>query len=120
MEKVDVRKAGDVVIVDFNGRLVVGDGAELLSEVLTELYSEGYRKVLLNFSNVDYIDSMTLGSLVQGYKDAQTTGASLRLLQPRDRVRKTLHLSQLLPLFQVYQSEQDAIEDFASPPPEEK
>lgn len=112
--KVDVRNDRGVVIVDFEGRLVVGDGAELLGEVLAQLLRDGYRKILINFSQVDYIDSMALGALVEAYKEAQTAGASIRLLQPRDRVRKTLHLSQLLPLFRVYESEPEAVDEFAS------
>lgn len=110
---VDVRKTGDVVIVDFEGRLVAGDGDEVLSQVVDELLAENYRKILLNLSGVDYIDSMGLGELVQSYKVAQRLGASLHLLQPRDKVRKTLHLTKLLPLFPIHETEEDALKSFS-------
>lgn len=106
---VDVRKHNDVVIVDFEGRLVSGDGDEVLAKVVDELLAENYKKILLNLSEVEYIDSMGLGELVQSYKLAQRFGASLHLLQPRDRVKKSLHLTKLLPLFPIHETETDAL-----------
>jgi len=110
--KVDVRKSDDVVIVDFTGRLVAGDGDELLSEIINELLAENYRKILLNLSNVESIDSNGLGELVQSMKVSKTFGAALKLLQPQDRVRKTLHLTRVLPLFDIYETEPDALASF--------
>lgn len=110
---VDVRKQNDVVIVDFEGRLVAGDGDEVLAKVVDELLAENYKKILLNLSEVDYIDSMGLGELVQSYKLAQRFGAALHLLQPRDRVKKSLHLTKLLPLFPIHENEADALKSFA-------
>lgn len=111
---VDVRKNGDVVIVDFSGSLVVGVGDELLSAVVEELLTEGYRKILLNLSDVDFIDSSGLGHLVQSYKSAQKVSGVVKLLRPGDRVRKSLHLTRLLPLFEVFESEDDALGSFAA------
>ena len=112
--KVDVRKAEDVVIVDFDGRLVAGVGDELLSEVINELLAEDWKKILLNLAKVDSIDSLGLGELVQSMKIAQRFGASLRLLQPQERVRRTLHLSMLLPLFEIHDTESEALASFGS------
>jgi len=111
--KIDVRKANDVVILDFNGRLAAGLGTEVLSEAVRELLSEDYKKILLNLSEVDYIDSNGLGELVQSLKASKTLGASLRLLKPQDRVRKSLNLTMLLPMFKVHETEAEALESFA-------
>lgn len=110
--KVDVRKSDDVIIVDFEGRLVLGDGDEVLAAVVDELLAEDYRKILLNLGNVEYIDSNGLGELVQSLKLAQRFGATMKLLRPQDRVRKTLTLTKMLPLFEVYESEEDAVASF--------
>jgi anti-sigma B factor antagonist len=112
---VDVRKHEDVVIVDFEGRLAAGVGDEILFEVVNELLTEGYQKILLNLTEVEYIDSMGLGELVQSLRLAQRHNASLRLLKPQDRIRKTLHLTKLLPFFPIYDSEGEALSSFAEP-----
>src|ERR1700737_4133055 len=54
---IETRKKGDVIIVDFQGRLAVGVGDELLPALIEQLLSEGNRKILLNLSDMDYIDS---------------------------------------------------------------
>src|SRR5438067_8492614 len=111
---IETRKKGDVVIVDFEGRLAVGVGDDLLPRLIEQLLGEGTRKILLNLSEMDYIDSNGLGELVQSLKTSKRFGASLRLLKPQDRVRKTLRLTNLLPMFSVYDSESEAIRSFAA------
>jgi anti-sigma B factor antagonist len=109
-----VRKSGDVTVVDFKGRLAVGVSDTLLPKVVKEILEEGSKKILLNLSEMDYIDSNGLGELVQSYRESQRAGASLRLLKPQDRVAKTLRLTNLLPMFSVYESEEEALRAFAS------
>ena len=112
---IEVRKSDDVVIVDFKGRLAVGVGDEVLPQIIDEILDEGFKKILLNLSEMDYIDSNGLGELVQSLKRSKSQGASLRLLKPQDRVAKTLRLTNLLPMFTVYETEADALSAFAHP-----
>ena len=107
-----VRKAGDVTIVDFSGRLAVGVSETLLPRIIGDILEEGSTKILLNLSEMDYIDSNGLGELVQAYRESQRRGASLRLLKPQDRFAKTLRLTNLLPMFAVYDTEDQAIQAF--------
>jgi anti-anti-sigma factor len=109
---IKVRKAEDVAIVDFNGRLAIGVSDTILPHIIGEILGEGSKKILLNLSDMDYIDSNGLGELVQAFREAQRRGASLRLLKPQDRVAKTLRLTNLLPMFTVYESEEDALAAF--------
>lgn len=109
-----VRKSGDVTIVDFKGRLAIGVSDSILPRVIYEILAEGNKKILLNLADMDYIDSNGLGELVQASKEAKRHGASLRLLKPQDRVAKTLRLTNLLPLFSVYESEDEALQAFGT------
>ena len=109
-----IRKAADVTIIDFKGRLAIGVSDSILPRVIGEVLGDGATKILLNLSDMDYIDSNGLGELVQVYRESQRRGASLRLLKPQDRVTKTLRLTNLLPMFSVYESEAEALKAFAS------
>ncbi len=111
---VNVRSVEDVRVVDFEGRLALGDDELALSRTVDELLAEGCRKILLNLSQIEYIDSSGLGELVQSFKVAKTFEADLKLLRPQERVRHTLQLSMLLPLFQIYDTEEEALVSFKS------
>ena len=110
--KVDVRHFDDVIIVDLKGRLVMGVGDELLREVTNELLAEDWKKIVLNLEGVTVMDSSGIGEVVSGWKLAQRFGAKLKILRPGDRLRHTLHLTQLLPLLEVYENEDEAISSF--------
>lgn len=111
---ITTRKTGDVTIVDFKGRLAIGVSDTVLPRIIGEILEEGGRKILLNLSDMDYIDSNGLGELVQVFRESKRHGASLRLLKPHDRVAKTLRLTNLLPMFTVYDTEEDALTAFAT------
>lgn len=111
---VEVRKANDVVIVDLDGKLTAGLGDQILREALDELLAEGYRKILLNLSAVTFMDSAGLGELVAGLKTARNLGAELKILKASPRVKSTLQLTRLLPVFDVYEDEQEALRGFAA------
>src|SRR5437870_389103 len=111
---VDVRKADDVVIVDLSGKIVAGlGGQEVLRDVINELLAENWKKILLNLSEVPGMDSSGIGELVASMKIADRFGAKLKLLNLHERVRQSLHLSQLLPIFEVFDHEKDALKSFA-------
>lgn len=112
----EVRHAGDVVILDVSGRLTEGFGDELLHDALDELLAEGWGKIVVNLAAVSFIDSAGLGELVAGLKKARQGGAEMKVVAGEGRVKSTLSLSRLLPIFDVLDSEAEAIRRFGSDP----
>lgn len=111
--KVDVRNADDVIIVDLDGRLVLGVGDEILRDVVNELLAENWKKIVLNLRKVSIIDSSGIGEVVASWKLAKRFGASLKLMRPAPQIQRTLRLTQLLPLLEVFESEEEAVASFA-------
>lgn len=109
---VDVRKAGEVIIVDLDGRLVSGVGDELLHEVTNALLAEGWKGVLLNLEKVDRVDSAGIGEVVAAIQLAPRFGSAVKLLRPRGQVQRVLELSQVLPLVDVFEDESEALAAF--------
>ena len=110
--KVDVRHVDDVIIVDLEGRLVMGVGDELLRDVMNELIAEDWKKIVLNLRKVTIIDSSGIGEVVSSWKLGRRFGASVKLLRPAPQIQRTLKLTQLLPLLEVFDEEAVAIESF--------
>ena len=110
---VELRKRNDVVIVDLKGKLTAGLGDQILRDTIDELLAEDWKKILLNLSDVSFLDSAGLGELVAGHRTAQRFGAALKLLNLRDRVQSTLFIARLLPVFEIYQDEHEALARFS-------
>jgi anti-anti-sigma factor len=109
---VEVRKSGDVVIVDVEGKLAAGFGDVLLRDTLDELFGEGWKKVLLNLTRVSFIDSAGLGELVAGLRRARRQAVALKVLNTAGKVQEALFLARLLPMFDMYADERSALAAF--------
>ena len=110
--KVVVRHVDDVIIVDLEGRLVMGVGDELLRDVMNAIVAEGWTKIVLNLRQVTIMDSSGIGEVVSSWKLAQRFGGAVKLLRPAPSVKRTLKLTQILPLLEVFEDEDEAIASF--------
>ena len=100
-----------VVILDFKGRLTVGD-ANRVREAVTEVMAGGNHNIIFDLSHVEYIDSTGLGSMVICYTTLKKAGGALKLVNPNKRNIELLLLTKLHTIFEVFQEEQDAVNSF--------
>ena len=103
------RRLDDVVIMDLSGRITMGEGTLIVREQIKKLLDAGDRKFLLNLSDVDYIDSSGLGELVTSFTTVRNQGGQLKLLNLTRRVQDLLQITKLLTVFEVFDSESEAI-----------
>jgi anti-sigma B factor antagonist len=61
------RQAGDVTVLDMNGKITIGEGSVALRTAIRRLLEEGKKRILLNLAGVGYIDSSGIGELVSSY-----------------------------------------------------
>jgi anti-sigma B factor antagonist len=109
--KLNTRTVNDVTIVDCNGRIVFGEESALLRDALKQLIKES-KRIILNLGGISYIDSGGLGTLVALYTTAQNAGGAIKLANLTQRVGDLLQVTKLLTVFEVYDSEQKAIQSF--------
>jgi anti-anti-sigma factor len=112
---IEERAIGSVLVLDVSGRLVLGDGDQLLKERVASHFDKGNRHVLLNVSNLSYVDSSGLGAIVASCLAARTVGGALRLVNPSSRLQQLLAMAKLLAIVDVCKSEEEAIESFGVP-----
>ena len=61
--KLTNRQVGDVTVVDAAGRITLGEGSSALRDMLRDMVAKGQKKILLNLSEVSYIDSSPIPEL---------------------------------------------------------
>src|SRR5689334_20985848 len=81
------RKVGHVVVLDFEGRITLGEGAGLLRDTIRGLVALGTRHFVLNFESVKYIDSSGIGEMVIAFSTVSRMGGSLKLSRPGKKVQ---------------------------------
>ena len=113
---VELRKHGEVVIVDLKGKLTAGLGDQILRDTIDELLAEEWKKILLNLSEITFIDSAGVGELVAGLKTVKRFGAYLKVLNTSDRVQSALYTARLLPVFEICTTEEEALRRFETGP----
>ncbi|MEO8649917.1 MAG: STAS domain-containing protein [Acidobacteriota bacterium] len=108
------RENGDVVIVDLNGRIGLGETSSELHQKLKDLAAAGKNKVILNLANVTGIDSSGLGSLIAGYATIEKNGGALKLLSLSDRVTELMNITKLLTVFDIFDDEETAVASYGA------
>lgn len=106
-----VTKHGDIVVIEVDGQLIVGNRQELKQKVLDEAEA-GARKVLVDFAKAGYIDSSGLGVLVSLAKRMRELGGDLRLANLNDDLQTLFELTKLDSLFQISDTRERALESF--------
>ena len=109
--KLNTRTENGITIVDCNGRIVFGEESALLRDTVKKLIGEN-SQIILNLAGISYIDSGGLGTLVALYTTAHNAGGSVKLANLTQRVGDLLQVTKLLTVFEVYDSEEKAIESF--------
>ena len=112
--QIEEREVGEVLILDLSGKLTIGEGDELLKDKINSLVQQGRRKLVLNLAGVPYIDSAGLGEIVRTYTTVSRQGGKLKLLNLTKRIQDLLAITKLLTVFETFDSEQEAVQSFAS------
>jgi anti-sigma B factor antagonist len=110
--EIQERQAGDVTILDMDGKITIGEGSTALRSAIRRLAEEGKKKILLNLEKVGYMDSTGLGELIASYTTVSRDGGQLKLLQLSSKIQDLLVITKLLTVFDVYDSESDALGTF--------
>jgi len=107
--KVQVRNAENVSIIDCSGDVDLYSSPGLREALLAEI-QPGVSSVLVNMSQVGYIDSSGIATLVEGLQLSRQTKTRFGLFGLRSNARSVLELARLHKVFNLFETEQEALE----------
>ena len=110
--KVNVRQRDGVTILDLKGKITIGVGDVALRNAVQDAINGGATKVVINLKDVTTIDSSGVGELVSAFTSATNRGAKLSLANLPSKVSDILQITQLITVFDVFDSEDEAIRSF--------
>jgi anti-sigma B factor antagonist len=106
------RQIGAVTVLDLVGKLTIDHDAQRLKDKINSLIQQGRTQIVLNLTDVSYIDSGGLGQLVASYGSVAKASGGLKLLGVSKRNHDLLSITRLVTLFDTYDSEKEAVESF--------
>jgi anti-sigma B factor antagonist len=142
--KLAKRKSDNITVLDLAGRITAGDALGTLRQAVRDEVANGHHKILLNLKDVSYIDSSGLGELVMAlgtvtqticascgatvFKDEdgkwgrcpqcksgdRKSWGQLKLANPGRQVTDLLQFTKLYTVFDVHESEDDALKSFSN------
>ena len=106
--RLESRPIGDVLIVQCQGRIIVGQEVNTLHYHIQDSLVR-YVDIVLQLDHVEFIDSSGLGALVRLAQAARSKGGGLSLACVPATIRKTLEITHLGSQFEVHDSVEEAI-----------
>ena len=113
--RIEERRLGAVTILDLDGELRTGGSRVALHEAIGRLSGEGRNQILLNLAGLTAIDASGLGELLQSNVGLNKGGGQLKLLHPARALREMMSITKLSDVFDMFESESEAVAAFADP-----
>ncbi len=114
--KVQVRHLDKISVLDCSGDVDLYSSTRLRDTLLAEIQS-GVPSVLVNMSDVTYIDSSGIATLVEGLQLSRQTKSRFGLFGLRRNARSVLELARLHKVFNIFENEQEALEKIGTVQP---
>jgi anti-sigma B factor antagonist len=99
---------GGTTVLRIGGMVKVGETVRELESSLERAASERTGAVVLDLTDLEYMDSTAVGVLVGALHRLKAEGRELLLVKPRERIASLLHVANLDSLFEIYATVDEA------------
>ena len=113
---IEERQIGDVTVLDLDGEVRIGDSCIALRSTIRRVVEEGKKPVVLDLSDVRYIDSSGIMELVASYTTVSRAGGKVKLSGLTEKVQDLLTITKLLTVFDTYETVEDAVASLSRAP----
>ena len=106
----------DIMLIQVTGRLSLGRDCEDMEWAVDALIRENRKKVVLDLSELNYVDSMGVGILVMCSGKMTRAGGELRMASLQPRIAELMKITKLDQIFLLYPTAAAAIAQFEITP----
>jgi anti-sigma B factor antagonist len=103
------RQTGSATIVDVNGDITLYNAPQLRAMLVEQLKDKHAARLIINLSQVKYIDSAGVASLVEGLKLSRELKTGFALFGLQRSPRQVLELTHLVKVFSIFETEPEAL-----------
>jgi len=110
--KLSDREQNGIVILEPNGKIMGGPDATLLNDKLHEIIEAGKKQVVIDLSQVDWMNSTGLGILISTLTTLRNNDGELKLANVTEKIQSLLVITKLAPVFDSFDTIDDAVKAF--------
>jgi anti-sigma B factor antagonist len=112
--RLDIDMIGEVTIARFIDKKILDES--VIQSIGNQLFGlveeDGRQRIILDFSNVEYLSSAALGKLITMDKKVKAVGGKLRLCSIRPDIYEVFAITKLNQVFDIKDDQDQAVEGF--------
>src|SRR5512144_2574940 len=112
--KTKVNERYGAVVIELKGNVMGGEDTKEFNELLHKLIDEGKKNIVIDLSDVKFMNSSGLGMLIGGLTTMKKTGGNLKLARVSEKIESLLIITKLITIFEFYDNVDDAIKSFSN------
>jgi len=109
--KITIEERGIVNILNLSGDLDKAASLQL-EQIINRLIDKSRVCILLNFEELQFIDSQAIMQLLKINREVLASGGAIKLLRPGNVVKRFMNISRVFDLFERFETKVDAIRSF--------
>ncbi len=110
-----VERVKDIMVVKVNFSRATLKESKELKNILFDGIDIGERKIIVDLSMCEFVDSTFMGTLVVSLRKVSALNGDLKLVELHPSARALFELARLFRIFETYNSHEEAIESFNKP-----
>ena len=111
--KLSAREAEGVTVLSLNGSVMGGPDASALNDELHKLAGKKKKKIVLDLSGVESMNSSGLGMLIGALTTMKNAGGELKIAAASDKISSLLTITKLTTVFELHTSVKKALASFS-------
>ncbi|MDH4218531.1 MAG: STAS domain-containing protein [Candidatus Aminicenantes bacterium] len=111
--EIHAREKDDIIIFDIEGEIRRSDVSDVtLHQLVKDQLDGGKRNILLNFRNVEFIDSFGVGEILASYISTHNLGGKLKIAKISKKLYLVFQVTMLTKVLEIFEDEELALQSF--------
>ena len=99
-----------IEVVDLDRATLID--VEEFKKILYQDIQTGWRKIIIDLTECEYIDSTFLGAIVISFKHITELGGKIKLAGIQQEVRSMFQLTKMNRVFEIFENREEALQSF--------
>jgi anti-anti-sigma factor len=111
--EINARERSNVIIFDIEGEIRRSDLTDVtLHQLVKDQLDDGKRNILLNFRNVEFIDSFGVGEILASYISTHNLGGKLKIAKISKKLFIIFQVTMLTKVLEIFDDEDVALDSY--------